>query len=172
MLWSPTFLFGTSNVVPSLYSLSKLPGRFSNLDPAFSAALMTSLWFLKVTIKTFCLTFLFYAYSVFLPEVQFCHWLFITKNINCLYTLMKLNIAFVSISKDVWKPIPLSHFPASSAFFLSPAKLFETVIQRLSGTLASSSAWTCSLYSPVPGSLFSWTTTRMCYEMSKANRMF
>lgn len=92
MLWGPAFLFGTSNEVPSPHFLHP---NFQDTSLFLIQLLCSSHdvpMILKVTIKTFCWTFLFYAYTVFLPGVEFCHWLFITQKINYLCTLKKLSL--------------------------------------------------------------------------------
>lgn len=100
MLWGPAFLFGRSNEVPSPYFLY-LDFRNTSL---FLIQLLCSShdvpMILKITIKTFCWTFLFYAYSVFLPGILPLV-VYNTEHKLSLYSYETLTNAFVSISKNV-----------------------------------------------------------------------
>lgn len=113
----------------TIFSPSKLPGHFSILDPA-SLQLLWRPHDIESHGKDILLDFSVLCIFRFPPRSWILPLVFITKNIIYLCTLMKLSLnAFVSISENVWKPIPRSRCPATSAFFRSPAKLFETVIE-------------------------------------------
>lgn len=75
----------------TIFSLSKLPDHFSILDPA-SLQLSWRLCDIESHNKDILLGFSVLCTFSFPPRVEFCHWLFITQNINYLCALMKLSL--------------------------------------------------------------------------------
>lgn len=130
MLWGSAFLFGTSIEVPSPYFLHP---NFRDTSLFLIQLLCSSHgvpMILKVNDKDILLNFSVLSLFSFLPRSRILPLVVYNKEHKLsLYSYETLTNAFVSISENVWKPIPCSPCPATSAFFRSPAKLFETVIE-------------------------------------------
>lgn len=113
----------------TIFSPSKLPGHFSILDPA-SLQLSWCPYDTESHDKDILLNFSVLSIFSFLPRSRILPLVVYNKEHKLsLYSYETLTNAFVSISENMWKPIPCSPCPATSAFFRSPAKLFETVIE-------------------------------------------
>lgn len=150
MLQDPTFLSRMSNGILSLFLFSKRPDQCSVL---LQFCLLPSWCPHDGEINDHKLIFgiwgvfylLYYSFSL-LSEIMFYHWLFITYRYNMqgrcvslhyVYNIMRLNILFVLISKNVWKAIPHS--------LIAPIVLHSfTVQQNYLRQLSRQSFWDIS----------------------------